>query len=386
MGAAFQLSVEHRMTMRPEDAADANCTAPGTIAPEASAHAPSVRLTGIDTNLIESGILLQGVLQSSGDCIKILDLDAKLVFMSAGGLEVMEVDDFKKLAGCSWLDFWKGEKEEDARAAIAVARAGGSGRFQGWCRTAKGTPKWWDVQVTSINDQDGRPQRLLAISRDLTEIKRAEENQQLLVSEMRHRVNNLLAVVQAIANQTFRDDGLPLSQARQSFAERLLALSRTHDILQNKSSEAVGLRGLISGVLAPYDLAFSRVSLDGPELQVTGRQALPLTLVLHELTTNATKYGALSNDKGHLAISWRVAADVPSQRRDLALSWTESGGPVVELPTRKGFGSRLIAYSAADLGGTLHIAYEPSGLQCTLDMPIDDSEPDGMPDRPDSVS
>jgi two-component sensor histidine kinase len=219
----------------------------------------------------------------------------------------------------------------------------------------------------------------------LTEIKRAEESQQLLVSEMRHRVNNLLAVVQAIANQTFRDDGLPLSKARQSFAERLFALSRTHDILQNKSSEAVGLRGLISGVLAPYDLASSRVSLDGPELQVSGRQALPLTLVLHELTTNATKYGALSNDKGHLAISWSIAADAPSQRRDLALSWTESGGPAVEPPTRKGFGSRLIAYSAADLGGTLHIAYEPSGLRCTLDMPIDDSEPGGMPDRPGSI-
>ncbi|MBN8957591.1 MAG: PAS domain-containing protein [Rhizobiales bacterium] len=342
-------------------------------------------MTGIDTNLVESGVLLHGVLQSSSDCIKVLDLDARLVFMSAGGLEVMEVDDFKKLAGCSWLDFWKGEKEEDARAAIAVARAGGLGRFQGWCRTAKGTPKWWDVQVTSINDQDGRPQQLLAISRDLTEIKRAEESQQLLVSEMRHRVNNLLAVVQAIANQTFRDDGLPLSNARQSFSERLLALSRTHDILQKKSSEAVGLHGLISGVLAPYDLTSSRVSLEGPELQVTGRQALPLTLVLHELTTNATKYGALSNDNGHLAICWRIAAGAPSQPRRLVLNWTEAGGPVVEPPTRKGFGSRLITYSAADLGGALHIAYEPSGLRCTLDMPIDDSESGTAPGGSDSV-
>jgi PAS domain S-box-containing protein len=318
----------------------------------------------VDTSLVESGALLQCVLESSGDCIKVLDLDGKLVFMNAGGLEVMEIDDFQKFVGSPWVDFWKGEKEDEAHAAVAVAKAGGSGRFQGWCPTAKGTLKWWDVQVTPINGADGRPQQLLAISRDMTEIKRAEENQRLLASEMRHRVNNLLAVVQAIANQTFRDDAISLPKARQSFTDRLLALSQTHDILQNKTAAAVGLHRLVSGVLAPYDLASSRVSLEGPDLQVTGRQALPLTLVLHELTTNATKYGALSNDAGRLAISWRIVAGTPSQRR-LVLSWTEAGGPIVEVPTRKGFGSRLIAYSAADLSAALDIAYEPAGLRCT---------------------
>jgi PAS domain-containing protein len=109
------------------------------------------------------------ILASSSDCIKVLDLDAKLQFMSAGGQVVMEVDDFEAIRGCSWPEFWSGEGRVAAEAAVAAAKAGREGRFQGLTPTAKGTPKWWDVVVTPVNGADGRPERLLSVSRDITE-------------------------------------------------------------------------------------------------------------------------------------------------------------------------------------------------------------------------
>jgi PAS domain S-box-containing protein len=115
------------------------------------------------------------ILDSSGDCIKVLDVEGRLQFMSGGGLRVMEVDDFSAIAGCDWREFWNGPDQEHARAALGTARTGGTGRFQGFTPTVKGTPKWWDVVVTPINGADGRPERILSISRDITETKLVEE-------------------------------------------------------------------------------------------------------------------------------------------------------------------------------------------------------------------
>ncbi len=117
---------------------------------------------------------LQSVLASSGDCVKVLDLDGKLTFMSKVGQRVMEVSDFNAVRGCPWPDFWQGQGNVEARAALDAARAGGTGRFQGVAETMAGTPKHWDVQVTPILGADGRPDRLLSVSRDITAAKRAE--------------------------------------------------------------------------------------------------------------------------------------------------------------------------------------------------------------------
>jgi PAS domain S-box-containing protein len=117
---------------------------------------------------------LHSVLASSGDCIKVLDLDAKLEFMNEGGLRVMEVSDFNAIRGCPWPSFWPAEGQEEAWAAIETARAGASARFQGFADTMKGTRKCWDVQVTAIPGAHGRPEKLLAVSRDITEQKRIE--------------------------------------------------------------------------------------------------------------------------------------------------------------------------------------------------------------------
>ena len=147
---------------------------PGAPQRERSA-APSPRALPINVEDGARAEFLDGVLEGSGDCIKVLDLDGRLRFMSAGGRAVMEVDDFGALAGCSWPDMWTGEANAAVRAAIDTALAGGTGRFQGHAPTARGTPKDWDVVVTPLHGSDGRPDSLLAISRDVTEPKRVAD-------------------------------------------------------------------------------------------------------------------------------------------------------------------------------------------------------------------
>lgn len=125
--------------------------------------------------LAESEEFTRRLLASSTDCIKVLDLDTRLRFMSEGGMQVMEVDDFSRIEGCRWTDFWEGQAAAEARAAVEAAKSGGTGRFRGFCPTVAGTPKWWDVVVTAIKSADDRPERLLSISRDVTEPKHVED-------------------------------------------------------------------------------------------------------------------------------------------------------------------------------------------------------------------
>ena len=118
--------------------------------------------------------LLRALLASSGDCIKILDLDGNLIYMTEGGQRIMEVTDFGAIKGCPWPDFWQDQGNVDAKAAVAAARDGNAGHFQGFATTIAGTPRWWDVTVTLIRDADGKPDRLLSVSRDITESRDAD--------------------------------------------------------------------------------------------------------------------------------------------------------------------------------------------------------------------
>jgi len=124
---------------------------------------------------------LRGVLASSDDCIKVLDLDGDLLSMTEGGMRVMEVDDFEAIRGCAWTSFWTDQGNADAKAAVETARNGGTAHFRGPAKTMAGTPKWWDVKVTPILGLDGRPDKLLAVSRDVSIQRRAEVNRDALL-------------------------------------------------------------------------------------------------------------------------------------------------------------------------------------------------------------
>lgn len=319
--------------------------------------------------------VLRGVLAGCGDCIKILDLQGRLQFMSEGGKRVMEVDDFSKFKGCPWPDFWAGAGNSDARLAVEKAKAGGTARFKGAANTAKGNSRYWDVQVSPILGTDGEPSHLLSISRDITdewraisELKESAERQELLTGELQHRIKNTLAMVGAIANQTIR--GNDVSAARQAFSARLMTLSQAHDILTKTSWVSAPIDDVVEGALAPHRTGHGKISVSGPELELQPKQALALSVAVHELATNAVKYGSLSVD-GNVDVVW--STETVEGAPTFLFKWSESGGPPVRepAPSQRGFGSRLIERMlASDFNGEVRTFYQPSGVVVELKAPL----------------
>jgi PAS domain S-box-containing protein len=434
----------------------------------------------------EREAFLSGVLSSSTDCIKVLDLDGLLTFMSEGGKRVMEVSDFNAIASCPWPDFWQGSGNAEAVAAIEAARRGEAHTFIGQADTFAGTPKWWHVAISPILGADGRPERILSVSRDITGVraseeerdrfvrlaenstdfvgmarldgsvfylndagrrmvgleesgasppiadffapeeaakvanevlpavahdghwageidfrhfgtgepiptlysvfpitdangtltgygtitrdfrsrKAAEEQLQLLNGEMSHRLKNTLTVVQAIASQTL---GGADRDAVAAFGQRLAALANAHDVLLQQSWASAKLRDVAGAVLATFDQG-DRLHFRGPDIPIGPRATLALSLLLHELATNATKYGALSVSEGHVELSWSVSEG--EKGKDLVLCWAERGGPPASAPARRGFGSRIIRMGLSGSGG-VDLRYEPEGLTAVMTAPLD---------------
>ncbi|HEX2556425.1 MAG TPA: HWE histidine kinase domain-containing protein [Microvirga sp.] len=245
-----------------------------------------------------------------------------------------------------------------------VALTGESIRFE---NEAKELGRWFDVYAAKT----GQPsERLVAVLfNDITERKRWEEHQRLLINELNHRVKNTLATVQSVVSQTLRNAVTP-SEAKEAIESRLLALSRAHDVLTRENWEGADLHEVVEQAVAPYSSrGEDRLHLSGPLVRLPPRIALPLAMALQELATNAVKYGALSNATGKIQIEWTLLEKVGE--RYLHLCWSESGGPPVREPTRRGFGTRLIERSLAqDLGGEVMVTFEPTGLVCTVDAEL----------------
>ncbi|KXF74736.1 histidine kinase [Paramesorhizobium deserti] len=227
-----------------------------------------------------------------------------------------------------------------------------------------------DVSLTVSPLKDGRGKVIGAskIARDITAKRRHEERRQLLVNELNHRVKNTLAMVQSLASQSFR--GEAHSPAFQQFESRLIALSRAHDVLTREDWEGIQLDELIVHTIAPICVRpEERVRVSGPVLRLRPKLALSLSMAFHELCTNAAKYGALSNDTGCIEIDWQaVGAD---GTRRLQLRWEEFGGPEVQLPTRKGFGSRLLERALhREFDAQVALSFAPSGVVCEIAMPL----------------
>lgn len=231
--------------------------------------------------------------------------------------------------------------------------------------------------IKLTREDEGDELILLAIE-DITERKQAIAHQQLLVGELNHRVKNTLATVQAIASQTLNDSAT-MKEAREAFDSRLSGLATAHDLLTRGNWAGADLLDIVTDTVQPHAGGQNRFRIEGPHVQLDPGPALSLAMALHELCTNAAKYGALSTKNGHVNIIWRL--NNRGQDRRLHMRWTESDGPIVVAPTRKGFGSRLIERALAmELGGEVAVAYEASGVICTIDapMPVGDKQgPDG---------
>jgi two-component sensor histidine kinase len=226
-----------------------------------------------------------------------------------------------------------------------------------------------------MRDEGGTLRRVVGAILDVTERKRFEEHLRLLIDELNHRVKNTLATVQSIAAQTLRSSGSD-AEARDAFEARLIALSSAHNVLTRRNWEGATLPDIVQVALAPHRVGRAdRIETCGPDLWVEPRAALALAMALHELATNAAKYGALSNREGTVEVTWRVEPDREGREgegsRRAHLAWTERGGPRVEPPTRRGFGTRLIERSlSGDLEGRAEIAYAPEGFRCTVSWPL----------------
>lgn len=434
---------------------------------------------------------LESVLASSTDCIKVLDFDGRLAFMSDGGQRVMDVSDFNDIEGCPWQDFWTGQGNTQAVAAIKAARKGRPSTFIGRAATMQGNPRWWHVAVSPIPGPDGQPERILSVSRDITALreseqerdrflrlaeastdfigmatvegrvffmndaarkmvglesaditqltitdffppdqvatikddvlpavgreghwagelsfrhfetgelipvlysvfpvtdadgqlfgygtvtrdfrarKRAEEHLQMMNGELAHRLKNVLAVVQSVAQQTLRNASDTRAASR-DLSSRLAALGTATDVLTGASWRSADLRDLIARSLAPHGQLGRQILLDGPTISLQPQVAVALALALHELATNAAKYGALSNESGTVVLTWRIDGSGPDAR--FHLSWREHGGPPVVAPARRGFGSTLIERSLRSyFGGTASTDYRPDGLVFTMNAEL----------------
>jgi PAS domain S-box-containing protein len=233
---------------------------------------------------------------------------------------------------------------------------------------------WVWHRAIATRGADGRPRRIVGSIIDVTERKRAEEQRELLIHELNHRVKNTLATVQSLAAQTIRSAG-SLKEFTAAFEARLFALSKTHNLLTDGAWAGASLRALLEVEVEPYAQGgeAGRFSLAGlHDVHLGARAAVALGLAFHELATNAVKYGALSNEAGRIEVMWTLENASEEQQLLLHLVWTEHGGPAVETPRRRGFGTKLIERGIrAELGGEVTVEHRPEGLRCEMRVPLD---------------
>lgn len=234
---------------------------------------------------------------------------------------------------------------------------------------AEGEPleeRFLDFVYQPIRDDQAAVTHIFVQGSDVTQRVRAENHQKLLINELNHRVKNTLASIQSIVQQTLRGVASK-EEATFAISERILALSRAHNVLTEENWDGADLHAMVQDALEAFRPAGrNAISIDGPKLRVGPQAALSIALALHELATNAAKYGALSSRTGTVAIRWTIGADVDGEEI-FELSWQERGGPPVTPPTRRGFGSRLIlGVLPHELRGTADIGYEPQGLRFLL--------------------
>ncbi len=222
---------------------------------------------------------------------------------------------------------------------------------------------WIEIRAQTRYDIYGKPILMSGISIDITDTKEAEQYRSLMTQELGHRIKNILATVQSVVGQSLRAIDVPEEQ-RNAVMDRINVLARSQDFLFGLSQNAVGLRDTVERSIAPFNES-KRISFFGPQVEISQAASSALTMALHELATNAVKYGALSAEGGRVFIEWEL------EGASLILTWTETGGPVVSPPERSGFGTRMIERALAyAVSGQAEIAYRSSGVQFTMRAPL----------------
>ena len=307
--------------------------------------------------------MLAAILDQSADCIKVIGPSGTLDFMNRNGRCAMGIDDFTVVAGKYWWDLWPEGAQQDIRASIAQAQLGLSSRFEAYCPTAKGDPRWWDVSVSPLRDEHGTLKGLISISRDISVDVGARQLRESTTAEMRHRLQNAYALTSAIVMATAR--GTP---EREEFAreivERLQRLGIAQSLLLD--GDAIGtplLDTLTRRLTEPFcgDAASLEIA-ELPDITLDEIQVRTLALVLGEFSTNSNKYGALGHG-GNIAIDGRIDDGV------LHFNWRETTERPVDAKQREGSsGLALIRRMLAAHRGTLDIDWRRDGLDIRVAM------------------
>jgi PAS domain S-box-containing protein len=233
-----------------------------------------------------------------------------------------------------------------------------------------GTEFWAGLFINPVLDESGTIVQHFISVVDLTKHKNEQIQSRMLIDELNHRVKNTLSTVQSIVWQALRTFSDP-KEVSDSIQSRLLALSRSHDLLTREKWKSARLHDIVHDALEPFGVAdgrAERVVIKGERVRFPPKSALALGIAFNELATNAVKYGAFSNAIGSILIEWTLEPSPEGDR--IILRWQEKDGPKVSPPTRKGFGSRMIEQGLGlELEGTAHIDYDPDGLICTMNFP-----------------
>lgn len=268
--------------------------------------------------------------------------------------------------GWGWLDAVHPQDRAAAASAMRQALASKAPATMEYrLRHSSGEWRWTQARTVPLVNEDGSIRSWVGMTVDITDRRNWEEQQKLLLGELSHRVKNVLAVVQSMATRTLTGKRT-LSEAGEILIRRLHALSRAHDMLTTRNWRGAPLRAIVEGELAPFA---GRTSVKGPELMIGPRMAQTLALVLHELATNATKHGALSNDDGQVSVVWSVLGSGENAR--FHFEWRETGGPPVKPPERKGFGTSLLNIAiTGDADDVSPLRFEPEGVVYEINVPL----------------
>ena len=261
------------------------------------------------------------------------------------------------------------EDRASGRFATELRRAVETGRASNerWHLRRDGVRFWASGLMMPLLDGAGRPQGFLNILRDRTELQAAAERRELLMAEMSHRIKNSYAMVQSVAAQTLRHTETA-AEFQAAFAARLTVLARSNDMLTRTDWHDSPLRDVIDSTLNAYRDEPGRITIEGPSVLLAANLAVTVSLSFHELVTNAVKYGALSVPAGRVNVSWTSAPARKGETR-VEIVWRERGGPAVELPQRRGFGSQLLE-KGMPAGGTAKLDFQSEGLECRIGLPL----------------
>ena len=261
------------------------------------------------------------------------------------------------------------EDRANGRFATELRRAAETGRAgnERWHLRRDGTRFWASGLMMPLLDADGQLQGFLNILRDRTEVQAAVERRELQMAEMNHRINNTFAIVQAVATQTRRHTDTT-AEFSAVFGARLGVLARSNSVLTRAEWHDAPLPDVIESALAAHYDEPGRIKVEGPVVVLGSNLAVAISLSFHELATNAVKYGALSVPGGNVEIAWTISRTRKGARK-VDIVWREHGGPVVQPPSRRGFGSQLLEKGIPS-GGTVNLNFRSEGLECRMCLPL----------------